>query len=393
MAESDWRKPIELYIDQQVFIDAVEGGESVQELSALTEVDSFEQRGEELYLEGHILFTAFLGLHESEAGGPGAIRQAQYRMPFDLSVPVAAQVPGTLNVTVEVPEAALDVLGPGWTHIRAVMKVDGLAGDGGYTVHCGAQEAEVAAARKSAEPDANVEGGQESEQETEPELAFAARQEAEESSPAQNWKTQLEEADRALSGAFSPFRTGQPPAEPDAADVRQDDALIASFHYEGLDLNTPFATPDSPGDEEQAENTRRDWDDVLFTPEVADYPVPAFSTQPVAPEDAVAPAEADESAPPEPAVVSETTRVQTSYTAVPESPVEMSAAQWFWKTLNVPDGETVATMKFRIVQEDETLDGIAQMYRLTVTELLRANRRTGEAAVAAGDLLYIPGRT
>ena len=67
----------------------------------------------------------------------------------------------------------------------------------------------------------------------------------------------------------------------------------------------------------------------------------------------------------------------------------MTAAQWFWKTLNVPRSDVRFTMKFRIVQTEESLEDIAQEYRMSTTELLRANPLT-QQTLDPGTLLYIP---
>ncbi|MHB1683719.1 MAG: hypothetical protein ACYCYO_12975, partial [Bacilli bacterium] len=154
MADRDSQSAIELFIDQQVFIDMVRGNEQVEEFAAHTEVTTFERRGSDLYLEGNILFTAYLDAREQDAGTgwqeaqPEGVRQAevehlQHRMPFDLSVPVAAESAGLFSVQVQVPEATVDVLGPGWLHIRAVLQVEGLPHNSGFAAHCGAQEVVV----------------------------------------------------------------------------------------------------------------------------------------------------------------------------------------------------------------------------------------------------------
>ncbi len=156
LADRDNQQPIELFIDQQVFIDVVRGNEQVDEFAAHTEVTAFERRGSDLYLEGNILFTAYLdaGAERPKGGDQGAladgtlradVEHLQHRMPFDLSVPVSAQSTGMFSVQVQVPEATVDVLGPGWLHIRALLQVEGLPQDGGYAAHCGAQEVVVPA--------------------------------------------------------------------------------------------------------------------------------------------------------------------------------------------------------------------------------------------------------
>ena len=485
VADLGWRKPIELFIDQQVLIDTVSGGEHVAEFSALTEVDTFEQRGEDLYLEGHILFSAFLdapAAPELSAGpeqeeGAGGVRQIQHRMPFDLTLPVAAQGAGTLNVTVEVADAVLDVLGPGWIHIRALLTVDGLAAGGGYTAHCGAQEAVVAPAPPppgasgdaadsalqaspepapgagvSARPEA---AGVRSAERAEPadgrpptyERLFGAGAaafgqapppapgggfaERESSLSAEGWKSQLEDADRALHGPFSPFRTGRAtPAEEAAVLSAKDpeDGAVAHFHMEGAEADANDAEPEQargdaagpdgtaatagPGAEAETA-ARTEWNGGVTSPPSESEPrspLPPGSAQGemgarefADADGAVAafplwqggaaktPAAASFAAESSSSSASAEEGVQTSYNAIPEAPVEMTAAEWFWKTMGVPAEEARFTMKFRIVQEAETLEEIAQVYRVSAAELQRANQLRSDV-VETGDLLYIPLR-
>lgn len=467
MVNLEWRKPIELFIDQQVFIDAVRGHEEVSEFSAVTEVTTFEQRGEHLHLEGNILFTAFMeypSQTEMDAEFPNAtaVEQVQHRMPFDISVPVDHQVAGPLNVSMEVSDATIDVLGPGWLHIRALINVEGLSGDGGYVAHCGAQEAVVgplaepgdsmtepgdsmaepgdsmahmeqgtaqtgrdgvpsstvppftvhADAEASPAPQAQpepVEQGEsvamgearrEAGEEAMGEAKREAGEEADNSLSEAGWKTQLADADRALGGGFNPFRTGRPAPQEEltalsAGEARDVDS-VAEFHFEALRSEQG----DIIGNKEDRESVRQmDAADgpqgVLFTERtdsgvkraghmMEDAPITADASdaQPSS-QSSVGPAAA-------PTAVSEAS-LQTSYSAVPEVAVNMTAAEWFWKTLNVPKSEVRFTMKFRIVQAEESLEDIAQAYRVTTTELLRANRLTQES-VDPGSLLYIPVR-
>lgn len=416
MVNLDWRKPIELFVDQQVYMDAVRGYEEVSEFSAVTEVTTFEQRGDELRLEGNILFTAFLesgpGRDADGASAPAnPVDQVMHRMPFDLSVPVEHQVAGPLNVSLEVSEATIDVLGPGWLHIRALIKIDGLSGAGGYVAHCGAQEATVGpqARPEPSSPESTATAGHtvavEPTPGVEPSTAGAGsaeppadgapvgdlepvamgetrREKSEEERDSLShagWKERLAGADRALDGGFSPFRTGRPGAQDEGTalpgTVEEEKESVAEFHFEAARSEQGEVI----GYTEQVsrEHVTRD-----HAAQVEPYMAAQGVGQGTGPH-----AQGAEGA--EPSATVGEGGLQASYGAMPESAVNMTAAQWFWKTLNVPRSDVRFTMKFRIVQSEESLEDIAQEYRVSTTELARANRLTQET-VDPGSLLYIP---
>ncbi|MHB1627809.1 MAG: hypothetical protein ACYCVB_05445 [Bacilli bacterium] len=604
MADRDNQQPIELFVDQQVFIDVVRGNEQVDEFAAHTEVTAFERRGSELYLEGNILFTAYLdaGAQRPKGGNQGVsadgqpqadVEHLQHRMPFDLSVPVPAQSTGMFSVQVQVPEATVDVLGPGWLHIRALLQVEGLPQDGGYAAHCGAQEVVVPAspdgmadvsafdfwgagqhAGSQSDGDQSAlqpqsDGGESTDDRpsgaTEPESydysdllapfsvaepsappardtfaptgSLADHQNAEppaqaldaarDSAPAEDgeaesslsesgWKHELQGADRALHGVgrppletaapgnardaqtqaaeaeqartaaaaaqgqaqgqaqetmaetvqkaaqeaqrrsqagLPPFRTGRPPQQESApgisaartpvdADAADDGSPHLSYHFEHTRLDSaesPDArdadAADAPGVDPgswQAGHTahtqtgrgdadasaRSPWetDDMIPMPPLADVPPGPLRAESPAPPLPPPPQQPKRPAPstgvahshPDTVDVAAHVSVEThqetfetvapvdpsgamqmSYAAVPEEQVEMSAAEWFWKTMDIPTGEATFTMKFRIVQIAETVEDIANYYNVGVAELMRANELSLDASVE-GSLLYIP---
>jgi len=434
VAEYSFRETIELFIDQQVFIDLVHGDEKVAEFSALTEVTSFEQRGDSLYLEGNILFTAYVEQSAGPEGEPSAghsdavVEHIAHRMPFDVTVPVDAQIAGMLSVSVQVPDATVDILGPGWIHIRALAQVQGLSPYGGYTAHCGAQEAVVPAQgalsaaltlsdaglgdASAIEPDgADQKAGSPDVKASSPlslaELVAPSRRAQEQESGAQEqdpdageslseagWKEQLAGADRALFGTFNPYRSGGPDAEAKPPSEGE----VAHFHFEAVDLE-----PDDPSVDAAAavaklkhefENARSEWHDAVLQPAPEAAPVIVPSPTPVLDLNVNVNAlhmakthEIVEELEPTP-----TGEVAMSYTAVPETQVnDWTAAQWFWNTLNIPAGESSYKMKFRIVHEEDTVDDLATRYQISQTDLLRANPSL-EGGLIPGDLLFIPGR-
>jgi len=436
VADLHLRQTIELFVDQQVFIDGVHGNEKVEEFSALTEVTSFEQRGDSLYGGETFFFPLFLdnGGQGSEVATPEGgsvspvVGHMLHRMPFDVTVPVDAQIAGMLSVTVTVPDATVDILGPGWIHIRSLVQVDGLSPVGGYTAHCGAQEAIVPATvayptdvpvgdTEQQEPTVDVslewQQGQQGQQPTEatgsldfadllqpltravadevgadepPAVSIDAVQEPESSLSEGGWKSQLEDADRALFGTYSPYRTGrsdQPPDETEPSETHQ-------YHFEAVDLGVdPSESTDQVKTlkaEFEADAVRSNWPDAV-TPPIAEPELDMHwqvqDTQIQRIQEEVAQERSATAAPSE---------LMMSYTAVPEvEKTDWTAAQWFWNTLNIPSGEHNYTMKFRIVQFAETLDDIAAKYDTSPTVLLQVNP-VAAGGIEVGTLLYIPTR-
>jgi stage VI sporulation protein D len=482
----DWRQGVELYVDQQVFIDTVHGNERVVDVSAHTELSTFEQRGDSLYLEGNILFTSYLESMPLDAIDGGAnethVEHVQHRMPFDLLVSVNAQVAGLLSVQVTVPDSSLDVLGPGWVHIRGNIHVDGLSAEGGYTAHCGAQEAIVSPSPSflsqlvpELEPssqeeaivkviDDNYEESAESVENkkfrpllfedllqpysvnstslqefageetvdsgtkptdwfaTDP-MAYARTQSVdpdfEESDPkdtpavidldlpessqgASDWKEQLFEADRAFNGNDAPHFHFE------HVQLNEDDEQLPLLDTEKiLQSLTETELHEVPAEDVLS---RSEWSDALqtqdeiftITSHVPFEGIPSLDAHfnVLAAEQHVERQVMDQKEYPtvqssfiqnEPIAETDVSpkEMQMSYTSVPEAPVDMTAAQWFWKTLNIPSAsEPSYTLRFRIVQERDSLEEIASRYNVSVSEILRANPAAGN--VAAGTLLYIP---
>ena len=508
---TEWDAPdntFELFVDQQVFVDAVRGNEQVEEFSALTEVTTFEQRGENLYLEGNVLFTAYLADQASPDSasdareGAGAVEHLQHRMPFDLSLPASAQEPGLLSVSVHVPDATLDILGPGWIHLRAVLEIEGLKAAGGYTAHCGAQEAIVpplvqpvreeqaivseslsldellepftliddqkeAAPQEAAPPEELREEIREEPplspasldkpqvQQGSPLREPASASQSFASSSALQWQQDLQGADRALHGTppfasmMSPFKTGRAPRDHESSEVVQEHTSFTQWVTEDVhstishlsaeltadkgsdaafevtvdsatDITAdiePDLTAATRGDDLADGHVDDDFhfhfehvnlppEDPKWLPGLGDSAMANVLPSSSSPEQRVLAQDeevkeveevreviSDLSEPlvAEVSAVENDSHVQATYKIAPEPEVSMTTTEWFWKSLNVPSGETHFTMKFRIVQASETLDDIAQVYRVSLADLVRANPSTQDG-LSPGALLYIPMR-
>ena len=372
----------DLFLDQQVFMDAVRGNERIDQYSAYTEVTTFEQRGEQLYLEGNILIAAYLE-REGEAGEEVQVEHVEHRLPFEVLVPVYMQSPGMLSVKAQVPELDLEITGPGWLHLEALLLIEGLSSEGGAIVTCGAQEFELAA-----QEILDV-----SNEEPQREVVF----ESDVSYSEADWKEQLQGADRAFYGLEPAHDESQTEIVPEPMgqwdrieQIEQIEQVESIKSIEPVEQVESVAPASAPAPEPLPE----------LAPEPAPEPVEAMR-EPVEmrslPDDQVPifPEEEEIVHQPRrvmtilPEIMEQPGMPQASYNALPEHVESMTAAEWFWKTLPIPAGETRYTLKYRVVQAEETLEEIAGYYQVKMTELLLVNHLANEY-VSPGEVLYIP---
>ncbi len=404
MEERTDQPMFDLYLDQQVFMDSVRGNERIDQYSAYTEVTAFEQRGEDLRLEGHILVAAYL---ELEGDDGDQVEHVETRLPFEVTVPIYAQMPGMLNVKVQVPELELEILGPGWLHVKALLLVEGLSVEGGATVTCGAQEFHV---------------GETAEDDTGAALAEASTGEAavpdpphqwfesDESLTESGWKVQLQGADRAFHG------TDPEPGGVSPADVVEEESVSvwdvpadftqrvesplavrgdapASGSAAGADV--PPASGSTADDASVAVDAPRagasEHTESASAKELVDtrFDLAREEQVPMFPEAQGHIPALLELEPFSPSSTGEPGTPSASYAALPEQTEPMTAAEWFWRTLQIPDSETRYTLKYRIVQAEETLEEIAGFYHVQMTELMAVNQLQNTYA-SPGDILYIP---
>ncbi len=385
----------DLFLDQQVFMDAIHGNERIDQYSAYTEVTTFEQRGEHLFLEGNILISAYLEREELVAG-EAQVEHVEHRLPYEVAVPVYAQIPGMLSVKVQVPELEVEILGPGWLHLEALLLVEGLSAEDGAIITCGAQEFRLEPQAYPQELDESAHGEATAESEapadTKPYVVF----ESDESFSEVGWKKQLQGADRAFHGAddetqvdeaslatnessapvesTAPIEHAKELVETCSLDESAPEWDVPKDFIEKADqqANGAFASSETRTDLEKEEQ-------VPIFPDVA----PSFTEHRKEPEMLL---EIKKEV-----VLEEVEAPQASYTAVPDQAEQMTAAEWFWKTLSIPVGETRYTLKYRIVQAEETLEEIAGFYHVQMTELLMVNHLQSDY-VTPGDILYIPLR-
>ncbi len=360
MEERTDQPMFDLFLDQQVFMDAVRGNERIDQYSAYTEVTTFEQRGEQLYLEGNILIAAYLE-REGEASEEVQVEHVEHRLPFEVSVPLYVHNPGMLSVKAQVPELDLEITGPGWLHLEALLLIEGLSSEGGAIVTCGAQEFELAAQDI---PDTRDE-------EPQREVVF----ESDVSYSEADWKKQLQGADRAFYGLEPAHDESQTEIAPEPMD-----------QWERIEQVESVAPAPEPVLELAPEPAPEPVEAMLEPVEMRSLPDDQVPIFPEAEEIVHRPSRITEILP---EIMEQPGMPQASYNALPEQIESMTAAEWFWKTLPIPAGETRYTLKYRVVQAEETLEEIAGYYQVKMTELLLVNHLANEY-VSPGEVLYIP---
>src|ERR1700730_2944156 len=109
MSEFERNPAIHIHIDQQVFIDSVIAGDSIEDPTVSTEVVGFDRVQDEYVLDGAIVFTGYIRHSDQQEREITAedlngdvsdlladeeeitVQQIHCRMPFHVEVPVDAQ--------------------------------------------------------------------------------------------------------------------------------------------------------------------------------------------------------------------------------------------------------------------------------------------------------------
>lgn len=155
MSDLDRAPLIRMQIDQEVFVDSVREGDTIEDATVATEVTSFDRVGDAYVLEGAIVFAGYLkrspgapGEQGDYANRPGSdsgwsgekVKHVQHRMPFVLRVPMKAQPRGLVNVASRITSWNLQPVSNGWMQVTADLNIVGLNGQEGYHFQCGGQE-------------------------------------------------------------------------------------------------------------------------------------------------------------------------------------------------------------------------------------------------------------
>lgn len=406
MSESNRTPLIHLEVDQEVFIDAVRDGDTVEDATVATEVTSFERAGDAYVLEGAIVFAGYLK-RASDAdpqvepdddilaygmADDGVVQSIHQRLPFSLRVPMTAQPRGIVNVASRIQSWKLEVIGSGWMRIQSDLQITGLSGQRGYHFTCGAQEqgdllledvvqvepeADIAVAAHQADgPGGDVSRGTPSnaspsvpDARTDPDAVSDARQGhgwedvgvSSAPSGARSTKDDLQHFDRAFAGS------GDPPRGADG--------------WTQFDVEHQVDAPVHP--HTGAVNDTRD---EMFVPSRS------FSTEGFRPTSGFVPqvnvgTNFGESGEPEPVPPLETEATQFGEDADVRNWSGLPSTLWSFVNFNGP--EHSYTLRFVIVEQDETLDDISDRVGCPKSDLMVSNRLTTETA-RAGQTLLIP---
>lgn len=404
MSEQGREPLIRLPVDQEVYMEQVHRGDSVEDATVATEVVSFERDGSAYELEGAIVFAGYV-----RRAGQGASTEASdhhadqvvhvhHRLPFTLRVPVSAQNGGFVNVKSRLSNFSLTVATDNWLNAKGTLEVHGLIPDQGYHFRCGAQEVgqgfsadeeldavqnePVAAGDLWRHDDAADESNQADTKEEEAlrssdrsvdhadleainqaraghgwaeegervEGDEVDREEADNTQPVRN---ELANLDRYFVDPPEPTVTGQPVLE------ERSNPPVASFEFE------------HQLEEEAAQNF------VTRTPDSEDYRNDAAQM----PKFSIAGAVDFAPAPKEEEVLDEEPLRTEGTSSVTQNGL------WSFVDFNGP--EPRHTLRYVIVLEEETLEAVADRCGVLTSELQRVNP-TLQGVVSPGQALYIP---
>ncbi|MBX6394949.1 MAG: LysM peptidoglycan-binding domain-containing protein [Alicyclobacillaceae bacterium] len=379
MRDQKRQRTIQVRVDRQCEVPDLKGTESLEDMTMATEITSFAREGDAYVLQGYI---EMIGFASSGDGGwqdgwtqpegflfdavtnEGGFRRIEQRLPYELRVRADDQESEVLRVKAKLGAWDVHLLGPGLLHIRADLIVEGLSGSG-YYFRCGDQEEGVWPEAVRAESERKGEAGEETGE-------LQGRKEADgdevrgEDAPVgpnddlpsfdfeaghENWETPSAE-DTGMTAQESGWAV-----YPDLSRPAEGDEPSGSMFGMGTDSGHGLSDEHEEGSKEAAaEGTGAEVRDAGDTP----------SGESLLDDDQVA---------------------STAVRAGRERPDAFA-----WSKLYAQGSEkTYATVTFRLVQEEESLRGIAEEYRVPVAELMRLNGLSQEV-VHAGQWLVVPGR-
>ncbi|TDY47834.1 hypothetical protein C7445_1057 [Alicyclobacillus sacchari] len=140
MSEGGREPLIRLPVDQEVYVEAVAAGDTVEDATVATEVVAFDRDQDMYQLEGAIVFAGYVRKEAATVNADAEVVHVHQRLPFVLRVPIAAQTPGLVNVKSRLSGFALTVAADHWLHAMGHLEIHGLSGEQGYHFRCGGQE-------------------------------------------------------------------------------------------------------------------------------------------------------------------------------------------------------------------------------------------------------------
>ncbi|CAB3390977.1 LysM peptidoglycan-binding domain-containing protein [Kyrpidia spormannii] len=408
MREGKRQRTIQVRVDRQCEIPELQGDESLEDMALATEITSFSREGDAYILEGYIEVIGYAAPPEDRRGDgwtrpegflfdavadQGALKSIREKLPFELRVRAEDQEGEVLHVKTRLGSWDVHVLGPGVLQLRADLIVDGFSATG-YYFRCGDQEegfwpegaGETTEVGRRSLPDQPEEISEAAEDL--PSFEFQAGQDPVSAPP--GWTT----------GPMDPV----PGVE--LSSVREEQAGPAGDPAGGSD--DPEADADHAGErgvdgEEHPDGRVADDTSGFIDTGPADVPVdftekgsgwavgekerPADSL-PEVPLTEESVGEEMEEEPGAATAVDEGERVAVTAVRAGQERPESFAWAKLYQRAEMPAS---ATLTFRRVNEQESLLGIAEEYRVPVTDLMRLNGLSGEI-VQPGQWLVVPRR-
>lgn len=445
MSEYNSGALIRLPIDQELFMELVRAGDTIDDATVATEVVSFERVGDAYVLEGAIVFAGYMEREDEVDESSGRfsvgteddeyVQHVHHRMPFVLRVPISAQPRGLVNVKSRISSWSLHVIREKWLRVVAELQINGLNGSRGYHFECGTQELGdvlfnevVPVVEQSSQPETKVPSQSAVEQD---ELVGVELASASDDVTLNDHVANADqnESDRNFSGidfvqgvteTFSEARSGHGWKNEQENTLELDEAT-RSASKELAELDRFFQTNPVSAEERpvadatrtplvQQTNTRSpepsvaqfEFEHQLSTEELS-LPVEAqepqrafvasrsFTEDGFRPTDGFAALRQDavrHEAPPASAdalqiVQDEPVSTIPSHTET----TGLSHDLWSFVDFNAPD--RLQTLRFVIVMEEETLESVADRVGCTRSELIRVNKLETES-VTPGQCLQIP---
>lgn len=404
MSETERSSHISLEIDQEIFVDVVQDGDTIEDATVSTEVTSFDRVGDAYILEGAIVFAGFMERSSDGAENSGYVdafsitddtvdaEQFHHRLPFVLRVPVKSQARGIVNVASRISDWKLDVVSAGWIRIQGDLTIVGLSSSGGYHFQCGAQE--------------------------DGDLFFKEKVD-----------TVTVEAPPAFEARSAPEQYAAEPASPDdivAANAEADDP---DFEYAAEDVRGVDAVPETGTSDGTASDTAMGEDlqrldrmfaaqadaeveptkpvvSFEFEDQVSDLTAPAVThggafvpsksftdggfraafEQPAEPASAYARSAQSDAESYEPVTAED---ARSSEDGDTESRA-VSIRDSMWSFVDFDGPEPTCTLRYVIVEQEASLGDLAEKYGCSKSELVRANRIEPETIVYPGQSLALP---
>lgn len=446
MSEFDRAPLIRLQIDQEIFQDAVQDGDEIDDATVATEVTSFERVGDAYVLEGAIVFAGYINRassvsEDTESQAPAGIGHAETpqwgqsangsalhnRLPFVLRVPVKSQPRGIVNVASRISAWQLQTVSSGWIRVVADLSIVGLSGAHGYHFECGSQEygdvllgqsephQPPETVNRTEAPDVSDTGEAESSDytvnahadENARELDLQLMRGSDDADVRDAAGTSEDDDSLAAAETISQARGGAEGNTTESMRHKADDNDTAKRELAHLDRafgGVVHDQPETTGDKETSPPVRGEKSNVVefdFEHQVSpqelrdallhEEPVGDSAKGEFRARGASEDGESAELTEPVEETADEGTNVIMRGSAAEDDGEGNVISSELWSFVDFNSPEQSYTMRYVIVSEEENLESIADRVGVLKSDLLRANQ-ISEEVVHPGQALAVPGR-